>query len=74
MRTFERTYFDVKVTHANADSNIDKPPDKLLSDNYKEKKRKYDPRVINVKKLPTCLWSSQHLGVLPRYVRNTTNV
>ena len=48
--TFERTYFDVRVTHANADSNIDKPLGQLLSDNEKEKKRKYGSRVINTEK------------------------
>ena len=36
--TFERTYFDVRVTHANADSNIDKSLEKLLSDDENDKK------------------------------------
>ena len=50
MGYIERTFFDVRVTHANAASNIDKPLDKLLSDNEKEKKRKYESRVINTEK------------------------
>jgi hypothetical protein len=48
--TFERTFFDVRVTHAGAKSNIDKPLDKLLLKNENEKKTKYSSRVINTEK------------------------
>ena len=48
--TFERTYFDVRVTHAGAKSNSDIPLEKLLSRNENEKRRKYSSRVINTEK------------------------
>ena len=48
--TFERTYFDVRVTHSNAKSNIGKTLEHLLQQNEKEKKRKYSSRVINTEK------------------------
>ena len=41
---------DVRVTHPNAPSNISLPLDKLLIRNEKEKKLKYNSRVINTEK------------------------
>lgn len=48
--TFEKTFFDVRVTHSNASSNRGKPIDQLLKQNEKEKKQKYGSRVINTEK------------------------
>ena len=48
--TFERTYFDVRVTHAGAKSNSGIPLEKLLTKNELEKKRKYNSRVIHTEK------------------------
>ena len=48
--TFERTYFDVRVTHPGAKSNAGKSLDKLLNVNEKEKQTKYSSRVINTEK------------------------
>ncbi len=46
----ERTFFDVRITHPNAPSNISVPLDKLLLKNEKEKKTKYNSRVINTER------------------------
>ncbi len=46
----ERTYFDVRITHANAPSNVSLSLDKLYKKHEKEKKSKYNSRVINTEK------------------------
>ncbi len=48
--TFERTFFDVRVTHGGAKSNCAIPLEQLLKRNENEKKRKYSSRVINTEK------------------------
>ena len=46
----EKTFFDVRVTHPNADSHVTKSLDQLYRENEAEKKRKYNDRVINCEK------------------------
>ena len=46
--TFERTFFDVRVLHPNAQSYVNTPPSTLFSNHEKEKMRKYNSRVITV--------------------------
>ena len=46
----ERTFMDVRITHPNAPSNLKIPLDKLLLKNEKEKKSKYNSRVINTER------------------------
>ncbi len=46
----ERTFMDVRITHPNAPSNLATPLDKLLVKNEKEKKSKYNSRVINTER------------------------
>ena len=46
----ERTFFDVRVTHPHAPSNVGKALDVLLLDNEKEKMVKYNDRVLQVEK------------------------
>ena len=41
---------DVRITHPNAPSNLSIPLDKLLKKNEKEKKTKYNSRVINTER------------------------
>ena len=48
--TFERTLFDVRVTHPNAPSNRSKTMEQLYRRNEKEKKDKYVERIVNVEK------------------------
>ncbi len=48
--TFERTFWDVRVTHANAPSNSNMTMEKLFDRNENEKKSKYSSRVINTEK------------------------
>ncbi|NRB82009.1 MAG: hypothetical protein HRU38_25715 [Saccharospirillaceae bacterium] len=47
---FERTYFDVRVTHPNAPSNRSKTMKQLYERNEKEKKDKYSQRIKNIEK------------------------
>ena len=51
---FERTFFDVRVTHPNAPSNRNKSLKQLYERNETEKKVKYAQRVINVEKGTFC--------------------
>ena len=46
----EKTFMDVRITHANAPSNLSIPVDKLLLKNEAEKKTKYASRVINTER------------------------
>ena len=62
---FERTFFDVRVTHPNCDSNVAKPLPQIFAENEQEKKRKYEPRVIEVEKgsfTPVVLATSGGMG------------
>ena len=47
---YERTFFDIRVTHPNADSHIAKPLNALYRENEMAKKREYNDRVINAEK------------------------
>ena len=51
---FERTYFDVRVTHPNAPSNRSKTLKQLYIRNEEEKMVKYAQRVINTEKGSFC--------------------
>ena len=51
---FERTFFDVRVTHPNAPSNRPKTLKQLYARNETEKKMKYAQRVINTEKGSFC--------------------
>ena len=46
----ERNYFDIRITHPNAESHKEKTLDQLYSENEQEKKRSYNDRVVNVEK------------------------
>ena len=46
----ERTFMDVRITHASAPSNIALPIEKLYRRNEEEKKTKYNSRVINTER------------------------
>ena len=46
----EKTFMDVRVFHANAQSHIKTPLDKLYLNQEKEKKVKYNSRIINTEK------------------------
>ena len=43
---FEKTFFDINVTHPNCDTNTFKPLDKIYKDHEKEKKDLYEERVL----------------------------
>ena len=47
---FERTFFDVRVTHPSCDTNIHKSLTQLYRDQEEEKKRTYEERVIQSEK------------------------
>ena len=47
---FERTYFDIRVTHPGAKTNSKQSLEKLLASNEKQKYRSYGYRVINTEK------------------------
>ena len=47
---YERTFFDVRVTHPTADSYMTKSLEALYSENENQKKRAYNERIINVEK------------------------
>ena len=51
---FERTFFDIRVTHPNAPSNRPKTLKKLYIQNEEEKMGKYAQRVINNEKGTFC--------------------
>ena len=46
----ERTFFDVRVTHPNADSHMEKPLDQIYRENESQKKNLYNERVIQCEK------------------------
>jgi len=47
---YQKTFFDVRVTHPTADSHMTKSLDDLYKENENEKKRAYNDRIINVEK------------------------
>ena len=47
---YEKTFFDIRVTHPTADSHMTKSLEALYTDNEKQKKRAYNDRVINIEK------------------------
>ena len=47
---FERTFFDIRVTHPNCDTNTFKTLDKIYKDHEKEKKDLYEERVLQSEK------------------------
>ena len=51
---FERTYFDVRITHPLAPSNESKSTKQLYHDNEREKMTKYNDRIINIEKSTFC--------------------
>ena len=48
--TFERTFFDIRVTHPSCDTHITKPLSQLYKEEENEKKRVYEERVIEAEK------------------------
>ena len=46
----ERTFLDVRVTHANCDTYRDKKMSKIYEEHEKEKKKSYNQRVVEVEK------------------------
>ena len=49
-RDYERTFFDVRVTHPNCPSNVHKPLKQIYHEHETEKKRKYEERVLQSEK------------------------
>eukprot|EP00794_Sanderia_malayensis_P004398 gene4398-4986_t len=47
---FERTFFDVRVTHPNCETNSYKHLDTIYKENEREKKNKYEERVLQSEK------------------------
>ena len=48
--TFERTFFDVRVTHPNCESNIHKTLPQLYKEHEDKKKRMYEERILEAEK------------------------
>lgn len=48
--TFERTFFDVRVTHPNCVSNVHKPLANIYNEHEKQKKVEYEERVLQSEK------------------------
>ena len=48
--SYERTMFDVRITHPHAASHVNKSVDVLLLENEKEKMKSYNDRVLHVEK------------------------
>ena len=48
--SFDKSFFDVRVTHPNCLSNRSKPFQQIYEENEKEKKDEYNERVLNVEK------------------------
>lgn len=46
----EKTFFDIRVTHPNAESNLSKSLEAIYESNENQKKRHYNDRVLNVEK------------------------
>ena len=64
---FERTFFDIRVTHPNCDTNTFKTLDKIYKDYEKEKKDLYEERVLQSEKgsfVPLVFTTSGGMGPL----------
>ena len=64
---FERTFFDIRVTHPNCDTNTFKTLDKIYKDHEKEKKDLYEERVLQSEKgsfVPLVFTTSGGMGPL----------
>ena len=48
--SFDKSFFDVRVTHPNCLSNRSKPFQQIYKENEDEKKKEYNKRVLNVEK------------------------
>ena len=48
--SFDKSFFDVRVTHPNCLSNRSKPFQQIYKENEDEKKKEYNERVLNVEK------------------------
>ena len=46
----EKTFFDIRVTHPNDESNLSKSLEAIYKTNENQKKRHYNDRVLNVEK------------------------
>ena len=46
----DRVFFDIRVTHPNTRSNASKSLPQIYKENEKEKKRKYNERIMNIEK------------------------
>ena len=49
-QNYEKTFFDVQVTHPNAESYMRKPLKSLYKECEANKKRKYNDRVVNIER------------------------
>ena len=68
--TFEKTFFDVRIMHANSASYRSTPLDKLFLQHEQQKKRLYNNRVIHVEKGSfTPLVFSTNGGMAPEAIR-----
>ena len=47
---FERTFFDVRVTHPNCETNVYKSPDQVYKEHEKAKKDLYEQRILESEK------------------------
>jgi len=64
---FERTFFDIRVTHPNCDTSTFKTLDKIYKDHEKEKKDLYEERVLQSEKgsfVPLVFTTSGGMGPL----------
>jgi hypothetical protein len=64
-RQNEKTFFDVRITHPNCDTQKDKSLSQIYADHEAEKKRTYNDRVIQVEKasfVPLVFTTSGGLG------------
>ena len=48
--TMDRVFFDIRVTHPNTQSNFPKPTSQIYREHEREKKNKYNQRVIDIEK------------------------
>ena len=47
---YEKSFFDIKVTHPNAPSHLGKSLERLYKESENEKKRKYNDRIVNIER------------------------
>ena len=46
----DRVFFDIRVTHPNTQTNASKPPAQIYNEHEREKKLRYNQRIIEVEK------------------------